>query len=87
MLAITLLILVLTGIARAQELDPFGFSEDQYSSWGIVDAPYPFEGYDSEGNYIDYGCFPVGNGLVFGHLGVDADFNTLRTVLAAALGE
>jgi len=66
--------------SRAVEVDPFGFRAEDYSSWGIVDAPYPFEGYDKEGNHIGHGCFPVGNGLVFAHLGVNGDFNTLRGI-------
>lgn len=51
-------------------VDPFGFQEGDYSRLGLRDQPYPFEGRS--------GCFPVGNGLIFGHLGVDGDFNTLR---------
>ncbi|MBN2082214.1 hypothetical protein JW859_08400 [bacterium] len=62
------------------QVDPFGFNEDDYSSWGIVDAPYPYEGYDAGGNWQGFGCFPVGNGLVFAHLGVDGDFNTLKGI-------
>ncbi|MCC7478068.1 hypothetical protein IT575_06365 [bacterium] len=53
-------------------LDPFGFREDQYSSWGLVDAAYPYQG--------RHGCYPVGNGICFAHLGVSEDFNTLRGI-------
>ncbi len=77
---IVLLILPASIVFAEMQTDPFGFSEDDYSSWGIIDAPYPYTGMDAEGNEIGYGCFPVGNGLVFAHLGVDGDFNTLRGV-------
>ncbi len=67
-------------MARAADLDPFGFSEDDYSSWGITDAVYPYDP-AAAGKPNGYGCFPVGNGLVFAHLGVDSDFNTLRGIV------
>lgn len=80
MVLIVLLLLPASMVFADVQTDPFGFSEDDYSSWGIIDAPYPFTGVDAEGNKIGYGCFPVGNGQVFAHLGVDGDFNTLRGI-------
>jgi len=77
--ALIIAILLLPGWAYAAELDPFGFSEDDYSSWGIVDAPYPYDPAEL-GQPNGYGCFPVGNGQVFAYLGVDGDFNTLRGI-------
>lgn len=53
-------------------MNPFDISEDDFSLWRIEDANYPFN--------AKSGCFPVGNGIVFAHLGVDEDFNTLRGV-------
>ena len=73
-------LLICNGAAMAAELDPFGFSEDDYSLWGITDAAYPYDPADA-GKPNGYGCFPVGNGLVFAHLGVDSDFNTLRGII------
>jgi hypothetical protein len=79
-LLIVLLLLPASIVFAEVQTDPFGFSEDDYSNWGIIDAPYPFTGMDAQGTEIGYGCFPVGNGLVFAHLGVDGDFNTLRSI-------
>lgn len=58
--------------AGSPEVDPFGIPESSYSALGLRDASYPFDGRS--------GCFPVGNGVIFAHLGVDGDFNTLRGV-------
>ncbi|MCB1215977.1 hypothetical protein KDL44_01190 [bacterium] len=51
-------------------------SDADFSSWGMRDVAYPFE--PGQGGYPDYGCFPLGNGYVFCHLGVDGDFSLLR---------
>lgn len=72
-------LMLLPGWAFAAELDPFGFSEEDYSSWRIIDAPYPYDP-AALGEPNNYGCFPVGNGQVFAYLGVDGDFNTLRGI-------
>lgn len=56
--------------SAAPTVDPFGFTEEEYSSFGIKDAPYPYSG--------RHGCYPVGNGVIFGHLGVAEDFALLR---------
>lgn len=77
---IALLILPASIVFAEVQTDPFGFREEDYSSWGITDAPYPFTGVDADGTEIGYGCFPMGNGFVFAHLGVDGDFNTLRGI-------
>ncbi len=62
----------LTAGSRGQEVNPFGLSENDFSLWRIENAGYPFKG--------ENGCYPIGNGIVFAHLGVDEDFNTLRGV-------
>ena len=56
----------------AQEVSPlnlFNLDENDFSLWRIENADYPYLG--------EKGCFPVGNGIVFAHLGVNSDFNTL----------
>ncbi|MCH7471674.1 hypothetical protein IIA79_01790, partial [bacterium] len=92
--------LLMPAAALANNADPFGFFEEDYSSWGLVDAPYPYDESVARPSRpraarmagetpapptlakddLRYGCFPVGNGLVFAHLGVDDDFNTLRGI-------
>ena len=62
-----------TAADATDPVDPFGFHESDYSSWGIVDAPYP---YDLPAEY----CFPIGNGAVSATLGRDGDFNTLTSI-------
>lgn len=65
-------------------IDPFGFHESDYSTWGIVDAPYPYDPAApppaGSGRVNAQGCFPVGNGIVFAALGLDGDFNTLTNL-------
>src|SRR5512138_84180 len=66
-------------------VDPFGFRESDYSTWGIVDAPYPYNSAAAppagSGRQNAQGCFPVGNGIVFATLGLDGDFNTLTNII------
>jgi len=57
---------------EATLVNPFNLDENDFSLWRIENADYPFQG--------EKGCFPVGNGIVFAHLGVDSDFNTLGGV-------
>jgi hypothetical protein len=60
-------------------------SDDEYSLWGMRDVAFPFVPAGAEPTFDpardslrDYGCFPMGNGRIFGHLGVDSDFSLLR---------
>ena len=81
LLSAWLLLMLVPVLAVAGDTDPFGFADDAYSAWGIVGAPYPFDPAADTARPAGYGCFPVGNGLAFGHLGVDGDFTTLRGVM------
>ena len=51
-------------------------SDADFSVWGMRGQAFPFE--KGAGEFPDYGCFPIGNGRIFGHLGVDSDFSLLR---------
>lgn len=78
--ALLLALIVLPGLAYGAEgLDPFGFYEGDYSSWGITDAPYPYDP-AAVSRENGQGCFPVGNGVIFATLGVEPDFNTLSSL-------
>jgi len=89
---LALLVCLTTGVAlaaaaaddSADPADPFGYHESDYSAWGIVDAPYPYDPAAAppagSGRPNAQGCFPVGNGYVFATLGLDGDFNTLTNL-------
>src|SRR5690606_12995848 len=65
------------GLMAAAQASMFDLVTDaDYSQWGMRDVAFPFE--PGAGDFADYGCFPLGNGYVFGHLGVNADFSLLR---------
>ena len=60
------------GAEDGDAADAFGYRATDYSLMALVDVPCPFAGRK--------GCYPVGNGLVFAHLGVGGDFNGLRGI-------
>ncbi|MCB1221372.1 MAG: hypothetical protein H7A35_07835 [Planctomycetales bacterium] len=65
------------GLMAAAQASMFDLVSDaDYSQWGMRNRPFPF--LPGEGKFADYGCFPLGNGYIFGHLGVDGDFSLMR---------
>lgn len=70
--AVSLFLLFSINSVKGLEMDVFGFSVDEYSSWAILDADFPNDG--------DRGAFAVGNGIVFAYLGVHGDFNVMKGV-------